>query len=205
MLFWTVIKNIRLHYPSQRSHSALSALPASQGDIFKAARFFGPREENNHRNTSRAHPWPLLTKRQALGRNKLAGRCPSGIEAPGVLKAREEKTNGSLLGEPALSSQALLRLLRDWDLLACQWNQSTEWVAQGDVCKYDKPLQYYSFSFGKSLRQEMITDPWYVNDGNAEISIWVNLYIFQPWNENLSVHIPIHTWKHHGAISCLLC
>lgn len=83
--------------------------------------------------------------------------------------------------------------------------QSAEWVAQWDVCKYDKPLQYYSFSFGKPFRQEMITDPWYVNDGNAEISIWVNSCIFQPWNENLSVHIPIHTWKHHGAISWLLC
>lgn len=114
MLFRTVIKNIRLHYPSQRSRSALSALPASQGDIFKAARFFGPREENNHRNTSRAHPWPLLTKRQAPGRNKLAGRCPSGIEVPGVLKVREEKNKwispkgtSSFLSGSALPSQRL--------------------------------------------------------------------------------------------------
>ena len=96
---------------------------------------------------------------------------------------------------PVFPETALLSLLM----------QSTEWVAQWDVCKYDKPLQYYSFSFGKPFRQGMITDPWYVNDGNAEISIWVNSCIFQPWNENLSVHIPIHTWKHHGAISWLLC
>lgn len=42
---------------------------------------------------------------------------------------------------------------------ACLRIQSTKWVAQCDVCKYDKPLQYYSFSFGKPFRQEMITDP----------------------------------------------
>lgn len=203
MLFWTVIKNIRLHYPSQRSHLALSALPASQGDIFKAARFFGPRGEKKSQKHKQS-PALAPADHMAHGRKEVARRCPSEIEVPGLLNLREEETNGSLLGELALSSQAPLCLLGEWDLLVCQWIQSREWVAQCNVCKYDKPLQYYSFSFGKPLRQEMVTDPWYVNDGNAEISIWVNSYIFQPWNENLSVHIPIHTWKHHSAMSWLL-
>lgn len=124
----------------------------------------------------------------ACGRKEVARRCPSGIEVPRLLNLREEETNGSLLGELALSSQALLCLLGDWDLLICQWIRSPEWVAQCNVCKYDKPLQYYSFSFGKPLRQEMVTDPWYVNDGNAEISIWVNSYIFQPWWKSQCSH-----------------
>lgn len=142
--------------------------------------------------------WPRAHRRQGL-----AGRCLQGVEVPRLRNIRNRKTKGPPQGAcllcsgttPVFPKNALLSLLI----------QSTEWVAQWDVCKYDKPLQYYSFSFGKPFRQGMITDPWYVNDGNAEISIWVNSCIFQPWNENFSVHIPIHTWKHHGAISWLLC
>lgn len=175
--------------------------PPPQGDIFKAARFFGPREENNHLNTGGAHPRPLLTKQHA-GERRWMEEVPVD---PGVVMLREEKTNGSLLGGISVRSSPAVLLASQRMGSACLRIQSTKWVAQCDVCKYDKPLQYYSFSFGKPFRQEMITDPWYVNDGNADISIWVNSCIFQPWNENLSVHIPIHTWKHHGAISWLLC
>lgn len=62
MLLGTEIKNTRLHYPPQISHSALSAVAVSQGDMFKATRSFGPEEENNHWNTGRPHPRPPLTE-----------------------------------------------------------------------------------------------------------------------------------------------
>lgn len=88
----------------------------------------------------------------------MAGRCPSGVEVPGPTNVREDETNGSLLGELTPSSQVWL-LPSQRMASACLRIQSTKWVAQCDVCKYDKPLQYYSSSFGKPFRQEMITDP----------------------------------------------
>lgn len=152
---------------------------------------------------------PIPADRRAHRRNEVPRRCPSGAQVPGLMTIRKEKTKEPPLGNWPTPLRLRSCLLREWMGSACLRIQSTKGVegevAQCDVCKYDKPLQYYSFSFGKPFRQEMITDPWYVNDRNAEISIWVNSCIFQPWNENLSVHIPIRTWKHYGAISWLLC
>lgn len=102
---------------------------------------------------------------------EVSGRCPrGGVEVPGlaIVPLRAAHTYRALL----LPFQPLVA--------ACLQSHSTKCAAQCNVCKYDQPLQYYSFSFGKPFRQEMITDPCYVNDGNAEISIWVNSCIFQP-------------------------
>lgn len=88
----------------------------------------------------------------------MAGRCLRGIEVPRLVNLREAERNSSLLGELSHSSLAPLLPFQRMGS-ACLQIQSTKWIAQCDVCKYDKPLQYYSFSFGKPFRQEMITDP----------------------------------------------
>lgn len=111
-------KNIRLHYPSQISHSALSADPASEEDVFKAARWFGPRE-NYHWDIDRAHPWPLLTKRH-VGEMRWLEDVPAEYRfldsRPLGRKKQMDLSSGNL---PTLHRHGSC-LLREWDLLICE-------------------------------------------------------------------------------------
>lgn len=105
MLFRTVIKNIRLHYPSQISHLALSAVPASQEDIFsKQLDFSSP--ERRTITEAQAEPipgpcWPNGTQ-EKWGDWKVSQRSTGSW----LLTVRKKKTNGSPQGTCPLHSSA---------------------------------------------------------------------------------------------------
>lgn len=111
-------KNIRLRYPSQISHLALSADPSSKEDISKAARWFGP-WDNNHWNTGRAHSWPLLTK-QHVGEMRCLEDVPAEYRFLDSWPLRRKKQMDLSLGNLSTLHRHGSCLLREWDLLVCK-------------------------------------------------------------------------------------